>query len=141
MKKLWGHKESVCAALLVKDADGIVSPESQAIHDLCVTMMNLFDDVTEVLLALDWDHDRSEELENKFRKWRDHIQDGFGQHVRMPDGSTFMSCMPVHYTTEGHLRTHASKLYRAHKIAIGVLTDQASEQYNQLVKHDVTCGH
>ena len=49
--------------------------------------------------------------------------------------------MPVHYATEGHLCTHASKLYRVHKIAIGVLTDQASEQYNQLVKHDVACGH
>jgi len=100
MKKLWKHKELVCEAVLVKDKDGLIVPESQALHDLLLKMFELFDDVTAVLLALEWDHDRSEELEQKFRRWRDHIQEGFGQHVRMPIGSTFMSCMPAHYGAE-----------------------------------------
>ena len=75
------------------------------------------------------------------RAWSDHVHDSFGPELRMPSGAEFLDCIPVHYATEeDHLGFHAKSLYIRHNLAIGCLTDQAGEQYNQLVKHDITPG-
>ena len=140
MKQLWTHRTAIADSLLIANAsESGATAESKALRDQIVRMMDLWDAFSEVVLALDWDSDRSEECEVKFRAWRDHIHMSFGPQVSMPRGEEFMDCMPVHYGSV-HLRDHAHQLYQEHGVSIGCLTDQAGEQFNQLVKSDITPG-
>lgn len=139
MKQLWKHRVLVANSLIVNDPESGPTSESQTLRDQIVKMMDLWDEFSKVVLSLDWDSDRSEECELLFRAWRDHIHNSFGPQVSMPPGEDFMDCMPVHYGSV-HLREHAHELWEAYGIPIGCLTDQAGEQYNQLVKADITAG-
>lgn len=136
MRALWQHRH-----LIIEVLRAAKDPKAPRLAEQIEKMMDLWDEASEVLLALEWDRERSAELLQKMQAWRDHIHASFGPQLRMPKGEEFCDCIPVHYATEpGHLCRHAHLLYVKHGIAIGCLTDQAGEHYNQLVKHDVTAG-
>jgi len=140
MRLLWANRKDIVGSLMFQTR-GEDDGEASALVNQITTMMDLWDKAQEILLALEWDHDRSDELVAAMRAWRDHVHASFGPELRMPSGAEFVDCIPVHYATEeGHLGFHAKSLYIRHNLAIGCLTDQAGEQYNQLVKHDITPG-
>ena len=143
MRRLMAHSDVALDALRVyhegPDGQKTETAKSKALVDALDRMLQLWDVATEPLLALTWKEDRSEEIKVGMRAWRDHIHESFGSAVGMPNGEDLLDCMPVHYVTE-HVHDHAGDLFRRHGIAIGCLTDQAGEQYNQLVKRHITPG-
>ena len=143
MRRLMAHSDVALDALRLyhegPDGQKTETAKSKALVDALDRMLQLWDVATEPLLALTWKEDRSEEIKVGMRAWRDHIHESFGSAVGIPNGEDLLDCMPVHYVTE-HVHDHAGDLFRRHGIAIGCLTDQAGEQYNQLVKRHITPG-
>jgi hypothetical protein len=143
MKVLWKNRAPIVEALLtpVNDADPQkgATGKSEMLVKAINTMMDPFEKVSAPILATTWSEDRSGEIETVVRAWVDHICDSFGPTVGMPDGRDLCDCIPVHYAL-CHLKDHAADLWDRFGIAIGCLTDQAGEQYNQLVKRDITPG-
>lgn len=143
MKRLMAHIRSVCDACRVHDdIHGVLveRPKSKALMGALVRMFDLWDIAMVPVLATSWPRDLSGDCERKLRAWADHIHASFNHQVGFPcDGADLLDVAPAHYLLE-HFAEHAHLLYVTHGIAIGSLTDQAGEQYNQLVKRHLTAG-
>ena len=131
MKRFIGALPWLVKVLDVRDSDGELTNTSVKCKEIISFAFGLWREAEEVILAVTWDHDRSNEAREKIHAWRNYIR-GADLRRYILDESKYMGCTPVHEAV-CHFSDKAKYVWDNYKTALGATTDQATEELNQLM--------
>ena len=116
MKRFIGALPWLLKVLDVRDSDGELTNTSVKCREIISFAFGLWREAEEVILAVTWDHDRSNEAREKIHAWRNYIRDADLRRYILEE-SKYMGCTPVHEAV-CHFSDKAKHVWDNYKIGI-----------------------